>query len=103
LTRRINGTNSSLMVGTMARVSVAYPSLSRSEVVERQREGRIRSEGKLPISRMILFGSYARGRYTAGRDVVVVYGGSERYDAYKVVMNEVRVPRLEPRVYIICR
>ena len=60
-------------------------------------------EGKLPISRMILFGSYARGRYTAGSNAVVVYGGSESYDAYKVVMNEVRVPRLEPRVYIICR
>lgn len=85
----------------MARVSVAYPSLSRTDVVERLREACIRLEGKLPISRMILFGSYARDRYTAGSDidVVVVYRGSERHQPYKVVMNEARLPKLEPRVY----
>ena len=85
----------------MARVSVAYPSLNRTDVVERLREACIRLEGNLPISRMILFGSYARDRYTAGSDidVVVVYRGSERHQPYKVVMNEARLPKLEPRVY----
>src|SRR3989304_3975642 len=85
----------------MARVSVAYPSLNRTDVVERLREACIRLEGNLPISRMILFGSYAWDRYTAGSDidVVVVYRGSERHRAYKVVMNEARLLKLELRVY----
>jgi len=50
---------------------------------------------------MILFGSYARNRYTAGSDidVLLVYRGKERNDAYKVIMNEIRLPNLEPRVY----
>lgn len=85
----------------MARVSVTYPSLGRADVVERLREACVRLEGKLPISRMILFGSYAQDRYTAGSDIdlLVVYRGGERDDAYKVVVDEVGLPRLEPRVY----
>ena len=92
------------MVGrteTTARVKVTYPALSRVDVVERLRKARATLEKKLPISRMILFGSYAQDRYTAGSDidVVVVYLGRERHDAYKTVVNEIRLPRLEARVY----
>jgi predicted nucleotidyltransferase len=85
----------------MSRVSVTYPSLSRAEVVERLKEACARLEGKLPISRMVLFGSYAQNRYTAGSDidVVVVYKGRARDDAYKALMDAARLPRLEPRIY----
>lgn len=83
------------------RISVTYPSLSSADVVRRLKEACVRLEGKLPISRMILYGSYAQDRYTAGSDidVVVVYRGGERDDAYKVVMNETALPKLEPRIY----
>lgn len=85
----------------MARVRVTYPTLGRVEVMERLRKACISLERKLPISRMILFGSYAQGRYTAGSDidVIVVYKGPERDDAYKMVVNEMGLPRVEPRVY----
>ncbi len=85
----------------MARVRVTYPALGRVDVVERLRKACISLEKKLPISRIILFGSYAQGRYTAGSDidVIVVYRGRERDDAYKTVVNEMMLPRLEPRVY----
>lgn len=78
----------------MARVWVTYPSLSRDDVVERLKEACVRLEKKLSISRMILFGSYAQGRYTASSDIdlVVVYNGRERDDAYKVIMDEARIP-----------
>jgi hypothetical protein len=85
----------------VAQVRVIYPSLSRAEVVERLRKGYANLERRLPVSRIILFGSYAKDRYTAGSDIdiIVVYRGRERDDAYKTVVNEVRLPRLEARVY----
>jgi predicted nucleotidyltransferase len=85
----------------LSHVSVTYPFLSRGEVLERLKQACVRLEGKLPISRIIPFGSYAVDRYTAGSDidVVVVYRGNEIENAYKIVMNETRLPRLEPRVY----
>src|SRR3989337_2901658 len=84
----------------MARVRVTYPTLNRVEVVERLRKACISLEGELPISRIVLFGSYAQDRYTAGSDIdiIVVYKGRERNDAYKIVLDEVKLPRLEPRV-----
>lgn len=90
-----------LGIRAVAHVSVTYPSLSRADVVRRLREACTRLEGKLPIVQLILFGSYAQGRYTAGSDidVVVVYKGGERDDAYKVVMDEAGLPNLEPRIY----
>ena len=58
-------------------------------------------EEKLPLALVVLFGSFARDRFTAASDVdlLVVYKGRERPDAYKIVMDEVRLPRLEPRIY----
>ena len=63
----------------MVSVRVAYPALSRADVVEELKEASNRIEKKLPISRMILFGSYAENRYTSGSDidVIVVYAGRE--------------------------
>jgi predicted nucleotidyltransferase len=85
----------------VAQVRVTYPSLSRAEVIERLRKGFVSLERRLPVSRIILFGSYAKDRYTAGSDIdiVVVYRGSGRGDAYRLVMDEMKLPRLEPRVY----
>ena len=85
----------------MARVRVTYPALNRVEVVEILRKACISLERKLPISRTVLFGSYAQDRYTAGSDIdiIVVYKGRERDDACKIVVDEVKLPRLEPRVY----
>jgi len=85
----------------MSRVRVTYPSLGRSQVVERLRQAHIRLKEKLPVSKMILYGSYAKGRHTAGSDIdiVVVYDGPPRGDAYKLVMEEIKLPRVEPKVY----
>ena len=85
----------------MARVKVTYPSLTKTEVVERLRRASAILDQKLPLSMVILYGSFARDRYTAGSDIdlLVVYKGQERADAFKVVMDELRLPRLEPRIY----
>jgi len=55
----------------------------------------------LPLTRVVLFGSYARGRHTAASDVdlLVVYADPPRADAYAVVRKALGLPRLEPHVY----
>lgn len=87
----------------MSQVKVTYPALTRDKVIERLKQGQVNLERRLRISKMILYGSYAVGRHTAGSDidVVVVYEGKERPDAYKVVMEAVGLPRLEPKIYTV--
>jgi predicted nucleotidyltransferase len=85
----------------LTRVHVTYPPFSRTEVVEKLRRASVGLEKKLPLARVVLFGSFARDQFTAASDVdlLVVYKGRERPDAYKIVMDNVRLPRLEPRIY----
>jgi hypothetical protein len=85
----------------LTRVKVTYPPFNRTEVVGKLRRASVALEKKLPLELVILFGSFARDRFTAASDVdlLVVYKGQERDDAHKIVMDEVRLPRLEPRIY----
>jgi hypothetical protein len=88
-------------INIMSQVRATYPTLSRKQVIEKLRQARIHLEKKLPILKMVLYGSYAIDRYTAGSDIdlLVVYKGKRREDVYKLVMAEIDLPRLEPRVY----
>lgn len=85
----------------MSQVRVTYPALTKSQVIERLRQARIRIQDSLPITKMILYGSYAQDRYTAGSDIdlIIVYKGSPRDDVFKLVMEEISLPRLEPKAY----
>ncbi len=55
----------------------------------------------LPISKVILFGSYAKDKYTVASDVdvLVIYKGKVRSDAYSIVKNTFGIPRIEPHLY----
>jgi len=48
-----------------------------------------------------LFGSYAKGNYTVASDIdiLVVYKGKERRDAYATVKRILDIPYLEPHLY----
>jgi hypothetical protein len=85
----------------MSRVKVTYPTLSRSELVERLKQGSTNLRKALPVTRIILFGSYALNRFTAASDIdlLVVYEDPQRQDAYRIIADQLRLPRLEPRVY----
>lgn len=50
-------------------VRVFYPKYSRADVIRILREGVRELAGVLPITRVVLFGSYARGTYTVASDV----------------------------------
>jgi len=56
---------------------------------------------RLPLLRVVLFGSYARGNYTVASDVdlLVVYQDPAREDAFAVVKKVLGIPGLEPHVY----
>ena len=50
---------------------------------------------------VVLFGSYATGKYTVASDIdlLVVYSGERRDDAYAITKNTIALPGLEPHVY----
>jgi predicted nucleotidyltransferase len=56
---------------------------------------------KLPLTRAVLFGSYAKGRHTIASDIdlLLVYAGENRPDAYALVKRTLHLPRLEPHLY----
>ena len=53
------------------------------------------------LRRVVLLGSYARGRQTVASDgdLLVVYSGAVRDDAYALVCRTLGISRLEPHVY----
>lgn len=82
-------------------VRVFYPAWTKASLVRHLR-ARLPALGRrLPLVRVVLFGSYARGRHTAASDIdlLVVYGGPPREDAYAIVRKALDTPRLEPHVY----
>lgn len=82
-------------------VRIFYPKLSQAEVIGRLRAGVRELEKQLPLVSVVLFGSYAKGNYTVGSDIdlLVVYAGPERPDAYALVKRVFDLPRLEPHLY----
>lgn len=82
-------------------VRIFYPAFDRGELLRILRERIARLGAKLPLVRVVLFGSYARERYTVRSDVdlLVIYRGEPRPDAYALTKRELGVPRLEPHLY----
>jgi predicted nucleotidyltransferase len=82
-------------------VKVFYPPWSREALLVRLREGVAALREVLPLVRVVLFGSYARGRQTVASDIdlLVVYAGPVRSDAYALVRRTLDLRRLEPHVY----
>ena len=82
-------------------VRVFYPRLDRAELLRALKDGLARLEAVLPVRRVVLFGSYAKGTYTVASDVdlLVVYAGESRPDAYALTRRALNIPRLEPHLY----
>lgn len=82
-------------------VRVFSPRYSRDEVIERLRERVVDLDRLLPLTRVVLFGSYATGRHTAASDIdlLIVYRGERREDAFKLVKETFGLYGLEPHLY----
>ena len=87
--------------GSSNSVRIFWPELNREELIRRVREGIKSVLNVLPITKVILFGSYARARHTAASDVdlLVVYRGPKRHDDYSVCWEALGIPQLELHIY----
>jgi predicted nucleotidyltransferase len=82
-------------------VRIFYPRRNREELIRELKDRLPALTVELPLLRVLLFGSYASGRFTTASDIdlLVVYRGPHREDAYALVRKVLQVPRLEPHVY----
>jgi hypothetical protein len=82
-------------------VQVFYPRFDREEVIELIKERIDGLKKELPISLVVLFGSYAKGNYTMASDIdlLVVHEGGEREDAYAKIKKVIGIYGIEPHVY----
>jgi predicted nucleotidyltransferase len=82
-------------------VRVFYPKRDREAVIRALRAGVDRLAATLPLRRVVLFGSYAKGTYTVASDVdlLVVYRGDPRPNAVALTKHALDVPRLEAHLY----
>lgn len=84
-------------------VRILYPKFDREHVIKKILERLPEVELRLPLKLIVLFGSYAKGNYTAASDIdlLVVYSGKRREDAYAQVKKVIDVRGLEPHIYSI--
>jgi len=87
--------------GSYGSVRIFYPRFNRAQLVARIAERLPQLQQELPLKRVVLFGSYAKGNSTVASDVdlLVVYEDPKREDDYKPVKSILDIPRLEPHVY----
>lgn len=82
-------------------VRVFYPEFNREEIISRIKQSFAALQEKLTLRLVVLFGSYSKGNYTVASDIdlLIVYKGRARKDAYSICRKTVGIPRLEPHMY----
>jgi hypothetical protein len=82
-------------------VRIFYPECNKEDIIKTISDGLADLAEALPLAKVMFFGSYAKGGYTVHSDVdlLVVYRGLPRPDAYSLVKKILKVPRLEPHIY----
>lgn len=90
-----------MLIGSSGSVKISYPTVSQAQLVALLRERLPALAAVLPVKRAVLFGSWAKGRATAFSDIdlLVIYAGPPRADAYKRVRRCLDLRGLEPHVY----
>ena len=82
-------------------VKVFWPKWTKEEVIRLLKKRLPRLHAVLPLVRVILFGSYAKGNFTAYSDIdlLVVYSGQPRDDAFALTKKILALRGLEPHLY----
>ncbi|MCD6236824.1 MAG: nucleotidyltransferase domain-containing protein [Thermoplasmata archaeon] len=82
-------------------VKIFYPKYDRDHVIRVLNERVKELKKLLPITKVVLFGSYAKNNYTVRSDIdiLVVYKDPKRDDAFKVIKKTIGLSGLEPHVY----
>lgn len=82
---------------------IFYPKLTKDEVIRVISERLKELSEILPLAKVVLFGSYAKGNYTVGSDIdlLMVYDGEKKVDDYILVTKILDLRRLEPHIYTV--
>ena len=82
-------------------VRIFYPRFDLAGLTAALREGIERLAVLLPLRRVVLFGSYAKKTHTVASDIdlLIVYAGEPRADAYALIKRTLNIPSLEPHPY----
>ena len=80
---------------------ISWPTRDRDDIIASIRAALSALQETLPVRRVVLFGSHATGRATVASDVdlLVVYEGPPREDAFATIKKTIPVRGLEPHVY----
>lgn len=84
----------------MSSVKVYYPLYERNELLSLLKSRIQKAKDKVKIKLAILFGSYAKNRYTAFSDVdlLIVYDEGNN-DVYKILYREIGIANLQLHLY----
>jgi uncharacterized protein len=84
-----------------ASVKVFYPDFGREELIEKLKARMPELAKKLPLKSVFLFGSWAKGNHTVASDIdlLIVYSGRKREDAFAVAKTTIAIPGVEPHIY----
>ena len=87
--------------GSSTSVKVFYPSFKIEELLLLLKERIKGLQALLPLKKVMLFGSWSTGRETAFSDIdlLVIYEGQGRQEAYKIVWRYLNLRGLEAHVY----
>ena len=82
-------------------MKIFYPRYEREELVKLLKERIEILKDFLPLERVVLFGSYAKGNYDAFSDVdlLVIYSDPKIDEDFKIVKKVLKIRGLEPHVY----
>jgi len=83
--------------------NVSWPTRTREDILATIRAALPELRDALPVVRVVLFGSHATNRATVASDVdlLVVYEGASREDAFATIKKAIPVRGLEPHVYTV--
>jgi hypothetical protein len=92
---------SSMLKKSSNSVQIFYPRFDKEQVIQQIRRRLEQLKKELDISLLVLFGSYAKGNFTVASDIdlLIVYRGNERKDAYALIKKTINIPKLEPHAY----
>jgi len=82
-------------------VRIFYPKFDKEELIQKIKKKIGELVKELPLSLVVLFGSYAHENNTVASDVdlLMVYRGKERKDAFAMVKKTLDIHLLEPHLY----
>ena len=90
-----------MRIGSSSSVRVFYPRYDRKGLIALLNARLGFLSAQIPLRRVVLFGSWAKGKATVFSDVdlMVIYADPPREDAYQLVRCCLGIRGLEPHVY----